>query len=359
MNDVYPSEKFYKATIEKIVANPNPEEYYPDPANQNASVPPWYQVVFIDDSGNSSTTLLSSELNKFTVGDSIYLKNVGSSESPYLVVWEKMREPEIYGSLILFIAVVIGIFGFKGFKALTSLVLSFFIIFYLLIPGILNGYNPVLLSAGLASLLLGVSMFVTHGKSKVTYAALLGCTVSISITVALSYFMVLYSKLSGYIDESSYYIENGLAGPGTHINLSYLIIASIIIGVIGAVDDGAITQAGIVKELKKLNKNLSNYEYYKRAMNIGKNHGGAMINTLILAYVAGSIPDILFLYKSTTPFSILMNSEIIATEIFRSVISSVGLLLAIPLTTYFAILFISEKDLQEEGSHSHHHNHKH
>ncbi len=320
-------------------------------------LPPNYIIKFLDKSGVSSTTEVYSEGNKYSVGDRVYVKQVQAPDSSYIALGDKIRSPEIYGSIFIFCAVVISIFGLKGFRALFSLTVSFLVIFLVLIPAMAKGYNPVLLSAGIATLLLALSMFITHGKSKVTYAALLGCSISIFITVLMSYAIIIYSKLGGYTDAGSYYIENGMSGPGSYINLSFLIIASIIIGVIGAVDDGAITQAKIVEEIKTLNKNITNYDCYKRAMNIGRDHGGAMINTLILAYVASSIPQLMFLYTSDIPLNILLNSEVVATEIFRATISSIGLLLAIPLTTYFAVRFIKVADLKDRVGDSHGHSH--
>jgi uncharacterized membrane protein len=167
--------------------------------------------------------------------------------------------------------------------------------------------------------------------------------------------MINISRVDGFIDEYSSFLKFGLENP---ISISLLVIASIIVGVVGAVDDGAITQAKTVAELKSVNKNLSNSEYYKRAMNVGQSHAGSMINTLVLAYLASSFPVMLYLYTSEIPFYILINQEYVVIEIFRSLIASVGLVLAIPFTTYLAVKFLKEKDLENiDLIHNHHHHH--
>lgn len=139
------------------------------------------------------------------------------------------------------------------------------------------------------------------------------------------------------------------------ISLTLLVISSIIIGVIGVVDDAAITQASVVKELKSANNNLNKMEYYNRAMRVGSSHAGAMINTLVLAYLSSALPLMLLFYTGDIPFYVILNKEIVATEIMRSLIGSSGLILAIPITTIISVYMINKDD----DCHKHFCGHKH
>lgn len=341
-----PEIKNYKAEIIEIRDSTTTEKF-----NDN------YVVKILE--GDIQGRLVDTYSNGFNyqVGDKVFVESVKETDgSQYYNLGEAIRYNNIIITCVLFVGVILVIFGKKGLKALISLTTSLLIIFFILLPLTLKGYNPVLVASGIAIALLFSVMLITHGKNKVTYSALLGCSISIFITIIISYITILDAKITGFVDETSSYLYFNTEGI---INFPLLVIASIIIGVIGVVDDGAITQAGIVAELKKANKNLSDTEYYKRAMRVGSDHAGAMINTLVLAYVGSALPLLLLMYTTNIDKLYLLNKEIIATEIFRSLIGSVGLLLAIPLTTFFAVKLIKHDD-KELDMHvcSHRHSHK-
>lgn len=305
-------------------------------------------------SGNNKgeTFEVYSDGKDYMNGDKVFIEeSIAPNQESYVFMNEKIRLTEIYSSILIFALVVIILFGKKGFKSLLSLFSSFMIIFFILIPLTLQGINPILVASGIAFLLLTSMMLITNGRNSITYSAILGCGISIFITIILSYFVVELTSLSGKTDESWSYFNNYL---NLNLNFSLIVIASMIIGVIGAVDDGAITQASVVNQLKNTNPHLSAKEYYTKAMEVGRDHAGAMVNTLILAYVASSIPLLMLVYKSEVPLYILINQEIIATEIFRMTIGSIGLLLAIPITTLISV-YMFNKDSTKALSHTHTH----
>lgn len=311
----------------------------------------------IDLGGTNKDIRLYSNGYKYEVGDKVYVEHIKENDgSEYYNVGEYMRGDVTIIAILLFVAVTTIIYGWKGLKSMLSLVCTMGIIIFVLVPLTLKGYNPVLVASLIAVPLLFSVMFITHGRSKITYAAMLGCFISIFITVILSYIIIIKSKITGFVDDTSSYLYFNSNG---NIDFTLLVIASIIIGVIGVVDDGAITQARIVAELKDLNKTLTNNEYYKRAMNVGKDHAGAMINTLILAYTSSALPLLLLFYTSNTDKAVIINKEIIATEILRSLIGSIGLLLAIPITTYIAVILIKNGDQVNEHTHNHGNSHSH
>jgi uncharacterized membrane protein len=270
-------------------------------------------------------------------------------------VKDSYRLDVIWALLGSFILLVLFLGGKQGFLSLLSLVGSFGAMFYVLFPGILAGYNPVLLSGVLAVLILFLIMYMTHGFNRMTTSAFLGCFLTIAITIGLSYVVVLYAKLSGFSDEESIYLNFNTNGS---INFQGLLLGAIIIGVIGIIDDIAITQASVVAELRNLNEKLSSQDIFRKAMKIGRDHTGAVVNSLVLAYTGASLPLLLLLYTSETPVLELINMDYISTEIVRTLVGSIGLVLAVPITTFVAVKLIKDKS-SVKGLHTHSHSHKH
>ncbi len=336
---IIPEVNNYKSEIIKIIESTSTQVLFPN-----------YEVKILE--GNNAGKIINTYSNgyKYKIGDKVFLEETKEKGGfIYYNLGESIKYDSLILTLFLFVGVIVVVFGKKGLRALSSLAVSLGIIFFVLLPLTLKGYNPVLVASFISVCLLFTVMFLTHGNNRVTYSALLGCSISIFITIIISYITIISANITGFVDETSSYLYFNTEGV---INFPLLVIASIIIGVIGVVDDGAITQAGIVAELKHANKNLSKAEYYKRAMRVGSDHAGAMINTLVLAYVGSALPLLLLMYTSKLDTLFLLNKEIIATEIFRSLIGSVGLLLAIPLTTLIAVYLVTD---HEKNTHSHPH----
>lgn len=304
-----------------------------------------------EDAGKIITTYSGGILYK--EGDRVYIQKTTDHEGfEYYVMGEALRYDSLLIALGLFVVTVVFLFGKTGIRSLISLLSSVGVIFFILLPLTLKGYNPVIVAGGISILLLSLVMLLTHGRNRVTYSALIGCFTAVVITIILSLFFITRAKISGFVDETSTYLFYSTGG---QINFTLLVIASIIIGVIGVVDDAAITQASSVSELKKANPHLSRWEYYKRAMKIGESHAGAMVNTLVLAYIGSALPVALLFYTTDMSPTFIINKELVATEIFRMLIGSIGLLLAIPLTTWVATYLV--KGEKCDGACEHHHAH--
>ena len=274
-----------------------------------------------------------------------------SDRIEYYSIVEPNRLSVLLWLTLLFVAVVIVFGGKHGVYALIALIISFGGVFTILFPRLLAGSDPIITSLLIAGLSLFIVMFFSHGWNRVTVSAYLGCVFAIFITVFLAKYAVIWAKLSGFSDESSVYLN--LATNGT-LHFQSLLIAAIIIGVIGVVDDVAITQASVVAQLFDSNQNLSKWEVYRKAMVVGKNHSAALINTLVLAYAGASLPLLLLLYTSTTPILQLINMESVAVEIVRTIVGSIGLVILVPCATLISIFLIQKED----GTHASH-THKH
>ena len=284
------------------------------------------------------------------VADKIYIRYLRTADgAEYYSVQEPYRLPQLGLLFALFIGAVLLFGGKQGFLSLLALFVSFGVIFKMLFPSMLVGGNIVVIATVGALLSLFVVMYLTHGLRRLTTSAFLGCTASVIATLFLAKYAVTITSLTGFSTEESVYLNIATKG---NLDFVALLIGGMIIGIIGVLDDVSITQASVVNELIKANKQLSKLQLYAKALKVGKDHMGAVINTLVLAYTGASLPLVLLLYTVDTPILELINREVIATELIRSIIGSFGLLLAVPLTTLIAVFLMHGKG---DDTDRHHH----
>jgi uncharacterized membrane protein len=155
----------------------------------------------------------------------------------------------------------------------------------------------------------------------------------------LATLFVNLSQLTGFTSEEAGFLQ--AYKPGL-INMKGLLLSGIIIGVLGVLDDITISQSAIVEQLKKANQKLKPIELYQKAMSVGRDHIASMINTLILVYTGAALPLLLLFIDNPHPFSQVINYEIIADEVVRTLVGSIGLILAVPITTLLAVWFVSK-----------------
>ncbi len=249
-------------------------------------------------------------------------------------VSDPYRMPILWTFIILFILCVIIFGGKQGVRGLIALIGSFAFIFYFLLPGVMNGYSPVLVSIGISSLIIILGSYVTHGFNKVTSSAVFGMIVTILFTGALAYASIHFGKLTGFASEEAVYLNLNTGGL---IDFAGLLLGGMLIGLLGVLYDAAIGQAVSVDELRQVGPHLSRSVIFRRALRIGREHIGALVNTLAIAYVGASLPLLLLFYNSSASAVLLVNQEIFATEILRTMVGSIGLVLAVPITTLIAV----------------------
>jgi uncharacterized membrane protein len=262
------------------------------------------------------------------------------------------------GALILlvmmFIAAVVLFGRWQGVRSLLALVMSFVAILFILIPGILHGWNPLLASFLVAGGILFAAIFFTHGFNRESGVAYAGTMMAVMLAGLFAVFAVHITKLTGFAAEESVYLNFNTGGT---LNFTALLLGAFIIGFLGVLDDIAVTQAAVVTELYDTNPEISRIEVYKRAMRIGREHVGALVNTLVLAYTGASLPLLLYFNMSPTSFGTTVNLEIFATEIVRIIVGSIGLILTVPIVTLLAVKYL--KGYKSKHSHSHGHSHHH
>jgi len=237
----------------------------------------------------------------------------------------------------VFVAIIILFGGWRGVRSLLSLGASFFILLYVLVPGLLGGWNPLLASSVVAGGILFGAIFFTHGFNRESFSAYAGTMIAILLTGALALVAVNATSLSGFADESSLFLNFNTQGS---LDFVGLLLGAIIIGALGVLDDIAITQAAVVNELYKSNASLKPIEVYRRALRVGREHVGALVNTLALAYTGAALPLILLFSVSSYRPDVILNMEMVATEIVRILVGSIGLVLAVPVVTALAVILL-------------------
>ena len=234
--------------------------------------------------------------------------------------------------LLLFIVVIIAVSRWKGVRSLLGLCVSLYVITQFILPLILAGYPPMLVSIVGAFALLSITQYLIYGWSLKTHAAVLGILISLIITGVLATVFVEATRLTGYGSEEVGFLQVS----GVPIDPRGLLLAGIIIGALGVLDDVTISQASAVFELSSANPVLGARELYRRAMNIGQDHIASTVNTLVLAYVGASLPMLLLFAIYPQPFGQIINREFVTDEIVRTLVGSLGLVTAVPITTVLA-----------------------
>jgi uncharacterized membrane protein len=218
---------------------------------------------------------------------------------------------------------------------------SLMVIIGYIIPHILSGGDPLLVSVTGSVILLGVTLYLTYGWNLKTHAAVLSMVIVLLLTGTLAGLFVVITRLTGSGDENALFLLQML---NTQINLRGLLLGGMIIGALGVLDDLVTTQASAVFELHHANAALGFRQLFQSAMRIGQDHVAATVNTLVLAYAGASLPMLLMFSLARGNYGNLVNFEFIAEEIVRTLVGSLGLIAAVPLTTAIAILFALRAD---------------
>jgi len=301
------------------------------------------KVKVLEGDNKGDELALENDFQVLKDGEIFYLKQISDSltgKSQYSM-GEPYRLPQIFWLIGIFLLAVLIFGGIQGIRGVVSLVGSFLLILYVLIPGILHGVSPLLVAVGVSSLIIVVGSYITHGFNKMTSSAVIGMLITISFTGLLALWSVYFTRLSGFGSEEVVYLNMSIPGG---IDVLGLLLGGIMIGLLGVLYDVAIGQATAVEELLKLaTPDISKTRIYKRALRIGREHIGALVNTLAIAYVGVSLP-LLLLFSQTSTDSILvtLNREIFSAEIVRIIIGSVGLILAVPITTLVSVWMLGK-----------------
>jgi len=279
--------------------------------------------------------------NIYKKGDKILALETNNhlGEKTYYII-DYIRSKNILFLIGIFIFILILFGKNQGLRSLLSLSVTFGIIFFYFLPQINNHSNilfPLLTSV---FLILIAIIYLSEGFNPVSHISFLSIVVSLSITSIFAYFFVEIGNLSGFFSEET--LSLATLNPG--LNIKGLLLAGIIFGSLGILDDIIISQVALVKNLSEKTNDKKNI--LKEAFKIGKIHIRSMINTLFLAYTSVSLPLLVFISADQTAFSSfeqIINNEDIATEIIRSLIGGIGILISVPIATFFSYFYFAKK----------------
>ncbi len=303
------------------------------------------KVEIIDGPEKGKVIDIENDFLNMKAGQIFYLTHTKSDldGTDFYTVSEPYRLPQLAFLVAMFVAVVLIFGGWQGARGLIALIGSLFFIVFMLLPGVLQGYSPILVSVCVSSIIVVLGSYVTHGFNKTTSTAVLGMVTTVIFTGALAYWAIPFTYLSGFTAEETTYLNLNTRGA---LDLAGLLIGGILIGTLGVLYDAAIGQAVSVEELESAGQHLSRREVYRRAVRIGREHIGALVNTLAIAYVGASLPLLLLFYGfGEGGIAMALNRELFATEIVRAVIGSIGLVLAVPITTAIATRILVRENI--------------
>jgi len=290
-------------------------------------------IVIVQNGGN-----MFIDVNQYKKGDHITLNyNLDlNGENTYFITGY-VRSGSMWLLAFIFTVLAVAVGGKKGIYSLIAMTLSFVLIFAFLLPQITAGADPVF-TAILASLgIIPLTFYLSHGFSKKTTISIIGTLIALIATGILSTIFVRLTHLTGIGDEEAMFLQSLEI---LDFNLQGLLLAGIIIGTLGVLDDVTVAQTSIVYELYDVDKTLKFKEIFMRSMQIGRDHIASMINTLILVYTGASLPLLLIFTNSRFSLSEILNYEMLTTELVRTLVGSIGLILAVPITTYIASLAV-------------------
>lgn len=313
-----------------------------------------YQILYVtvtdgDYAGQSftidyGTRQIRNDMIPLQVGDDIMI-TISSRPDGTLSAFfaDYYRGRSLLVLVITFVAFGIIVSGWKGVRSLIGIALSLVVIIVIILPGIQQGKDPLVTSIFGSFFFVSYSLYIVYGWNMKTHAAVVGSLLALIITGILAFIFVDQSRLTGYGNENMFYISQITQNT---LNVRHLLLAGILIGTLGVLDDLVISQSSAVFELYRNNPAQNFQSLYRSAMNIGKDHIAATVNTLVLAYAGAALPMLLLFSYRSVDFLMAINLEFIAEEIVRTLVGSLGLFAAVPITTSLAALIaIKYRDL--------------
>ncbi|MGH3789359.1 MAG: YibE/F family protein, partial [Pseudonocardiaceae bacterium] len=271
---------------------------------------------------------------RFTVGDHVVLAYTGGNpaEPGSYQLQDFQRGSSMLWLAALFAAAVLLLGRWRGLASLIALGFSFLVLVAYLFPAILTGENPVVVGVLAASVIMFGVLYLTHGVSAQTSSAVLGTVLSLALIGVLGTAFSAVTQLTGLDDDT----DNLIRVLGHGIDARGLLLAGIIVGALGVLDDVTVTQTSAVWELRRANPTLGARALYTAALRIGRDHVSSAVNTLTLAYAGAALPVLLTFSLSGQSFGTLITAQNVAQEVVRTLVGSIGLVAAVPITTAIA-----------------------
>jgi uncharacterized membrane protein len=307
----------------------------------------------VDTGEQVAFTMLDDTGDTFRAGQRVRLQAIeGADGTTTYLVSDFRRDRPMLLLLALFVAAVLAFGRWQGARALLGLCITFVLLVAHMVPAILSGRDPVAVALVGSLLIMVVTLYLSHGWSRKTSAAVVGTAAALLLTGALAYAFVTAAQLTGFTSEEARLANLEVGG----LSLRGLLLAGIIIGGLGVLDDVTMSQASTVFELHRANPRASFGALVGGALAVGRDHIAATVNTLFLAYAGAALPLLILFVLGTDPLPTILTAEIVAVEVVRTLVGSVGLIAAVPLTTALAagaVLGDPAAALREPPGHHH------
>jgi uncharacterized membrane protein len=280
---------------------------------------------------------------RMSVGQTIVISQQEKTpgEKEWVLLDTSYRLPILLALTLGFFVLVLLVARLQGLLSILGMIISFIILSTFIVPQILAGANPVLISMVSAIVIAAASMYLSHGinlKSHIAYGSILG---TLTLVALLTTLVLRAAHMSGTGSEDAVFL---LLEPALQMNLRGLLLAGIMLGTLGVLDDICISQISLIQELIHAKPHIELKELITRGLSVGKDHIASLVNTLVLAYAGASLPlFLLFSLYNTQPWWVVLNSEMIAEEIVRTITGSIGLVLAVPIATILASVILLKR----------------
>ena len=301
---------------------------------------------------------LNTAGQRFAPGDRLFLTvSTGPDGSRAYTILDRDRSTPLAVLAVLFAGAIVALGRWKGVRALLSLAFTFVILVWVLVPLILRGYPPVPVAIVVSFIVFVVTLTVTHGVGRMVLAAMAGTSLSLILTGLLAALFVAAAGLTGLADEEASFLQVVLGERA--VSPRGLLLAGMLVGALGVLDDITVSQSSLVFELRRANPSLTGWELFAAGVRVGRDHIAATVNTLVLAYAGAALPLLLLFSQLEEPLLWILNREIVAQEVVQTLVGSLGLIAAVPLTTGFAAWLAVRTPVTALEPSPHHHGHVH
>lgn len=283
---------------------------------------------------------------EFTSGDEIVV--VGNPDWPLeerYNVQDFQRSAPLLLLAVLFALAVVALSRWRGLAALAGLGISILVLTLFILPALLEGASPLAVAVVGASAIMVVTLYLSHGFSMKTSVALIGTLLSLSLTGVLGYVFTDLANFVGLADDYS----ASVALLAERVDVRGLLLAGLVIGSLGVLDDVTVSQASTVWEIARADPQAPRRTLFAAGLRVGRDHVAATVNTLVLAYAGAALPLLLLFAAVDTAVTDVVTMELVAQEIVRALVGSLGIVAAVPITTGLAALAVRESARHSRG----------
>ncbi len=254
-------------------------------------------------------------------------------------VIDRWRLPLIGGLALAFAVLTIAVAGWRGVRSIVALALTIALTIRILIPLLLSGWNPLVLAIGVGAAVTVLSFVLTQGSSRTTGAAVAGTLAGLLITGVAAALVTALARFTPAQGSEEVVAIGQLAG--SRIDLSGLLLAAVVFGALGVLNDVAMSQAATVEELRAVDPTMSDQTLYRRTMNVGIAHLAASVNTLFFAYLGTALPLLVLFAVQVRGLGFPLSEEIVAVEVVRTLVGAMGIVATVPITTAIAVRMVA------------------